>query len=41
MIVFEWCYFYFQKSIVVYHRFWRPRDARAIIDELGMVYTQA
>jgi hypothetical protein len=25
----------------VYHRFWRPRDARAIIDELGMVYTQA
>ena len=26
---------------VVYHRFWRPRDARAIIDELGMVYTQA
>ena len=25
----------------VYHRVWRPRDARDIIDELGMVYTQA
>ena len=25
----------------VYHRLWRPRDARDIITELGMVYTQA
>ena len=25
----------------VYHRVWRPRDARDIITELGMVYTQA
>jgi hypothetical protein len=25
----------------VYHRVWRPRDARDIIDELGMIYTQA
>lgn len=25
----------------VYHRVWRPRDARDIIQELGMVYIQA
>jgi hypothetical protein len=25
----------------VYHRVWRPRDARDIINELGMIYTQA